>query len=401
LFQQRIEFHIPIMYRAKVHKNPGKVRSMMRTPLLQATLNMLMGQPGGQRVRASQTLLSVLFFVLFAVVQHTEVVFGLIDPTDSWRLTAFNLSGALLFYAVIRSGLNLKLSAEPSLTMPQMVFGLCALTWSYAITGPARGAVMSIMMLILFYGMFALQPKQARQLALLGFGLLTGAMAYNAWFHPQRYDPHVEWVHLVFAAIVTGGVAVLASRFGRMRQRLSAQKAELGVALARIQALASRDALTGLLNRRAMLEQLERHSSMQARDGAPMCLCLFDLDHFKRVNDKLGHAMGDQVLKAFASVAQAEVRSGDIFSRWGGEEFLLLMPDTGIDVAWHCVERIRHALSATRCDLIPPGLRVTFSAGLAACQASDAVEAAIDRADKAMYKAKAAGRNRTERADPV
>ena len=359
---------------------------------------LVIGPPGKQRVRASQTLLMLFIFVLFAFVQHAEVLFGLIDETDSWNLTSYNLIGATLFYLLIRSGLNEKLPVEPSLTVPQMVFGLVALTWSYAITGPARGAVMSIMMLVLVYGMFALRPS-VRRLAMLGFAMLGSVMVYNAIFNAQRYNPRVELVHLIFAAIVTGGVAALANRFGEMRRHLSNQKAELAAALERIQALATRDVLTGLLNRRAMLEQLDQQSNEQERRGTPMCLALFDLDHFKRINDELGHAMGDRVLKTFASVAQEEVRGGDVLARWGGEEFLLMMPDTPIDQALHCVQRIHRAVLTTDFTDVPDDFRVTFSAGLAVCRTTDDVEAAIDRADRAMYKAKTAGRNRTELAD--
>jgi len=90
------------------------------------------------------------------------------------------------------------------------------------------------------------------------------------------------------------------------------------------------------------------------------------------------------------------VRGGDVLARWGGEEFLLMMPDTGASVAWHCVERIHRAMHSTFFDQAPDDFVVTFSAGLAICQTADDVEAAIDRADQAMYRAKAAGRNRTE-----
>ena len=372
---------------------------MQMSKLSTSMVYLVIGPPGKQRVRASQTLLMLVIFVLFAFVQHAEVLFGLIDEAESWQLTTYNLTGATLFYVLIRSGVNEKLPVEPSLTVPQMVFGLGALTWSYAITGPARGAVMSIMMLVLVYGMFALRPSDARRLAILGFAMLSSVMVYNAIFNAQRYNPRVELVHLIFAAIVTGGVAALAARFGQMRRHLSDQKAELAAALERIQALATRDVLTGLLNRRAMLEQLDQQSNEQERRGTPMCLALFDLDHFKRINDEHGHAIGDRVLKTFASVAQEEVRGGDVLARWGGEEFLLMMPDTPIDQAFRCVQRIHSAILATDFDKVPDDLRVTFSAGLAVCRTTDDVEAAIDRADRAMYKAKSAGRNRTELAD--
>ena len=180
-------------------------------------IHVLVGPPGKQRVRVSQTLPVLLTFVLFAFVQHVEVLFGLINAAASMRLTLFNLSGATLFYLLIRSGLNEKLPLEPSLTVPQMVFCLAALTWSYAITGPARGAIMSIMMLVLAYGIFALRPSDARRVALLGFGMLSFVMVYKALLADQRYDPHVELVHFAFAAIVTGGVAMLADRVGRRR----------------------------------------------------------------------------------------------------------------------------------------------------------------------------------------
>lgn len=359
-------------------------------------IHVLVGSPGNQRVRASLTLPVVIVFVLFAFVQHAEVLFGLIDETESWWLTSYNLIGATLFYLVIRSGLNEKLPLEPSLTVPQMVFCLTALTWSYAITGAARGAVMSIMMLVLAYGMFTLRSSDARRVTLLGFGMLSCVMLYKALLSAHRYDPQVELVHFAFAAIVTGGVATLAAQYGQVRRNLSDRKSQLAAALKQIQELATRDVLTGLLNRRAMLEQLDQQSNEQERRGTPMCLALFDLDHFKRINDELGHAMGDQVLKTFASVAQEEVRGGDILARWGGEEFLLMMPDTPIDQALHCVQRIRRAVLTADFDNVPDDFKVTFSAGLALCRTVDDVEAAIDRADRAMYKAKTTGRNRTE-----
>ncbi len=360
-----------------------------------ALTSLLVGPPGKQRVRASQTLLMLIVYLLFAVVQHVEVLFGLIDPAESWRLTGFNLVVATLFYLLIRSGWNQKLSVEPSLTVPQMLFGLTSLAWSYAITGQSRGAVMSIMMLVLLYGMFALRPAQARHLALLGFGMLSSVMGYKALLSSQPYDPRVELVHFVFATIVTGGVAALAGRFAQMRQHLSDQKAALANALEHIQALATRDALTGLLNRRAMLEQLDRQSKEQERRGTTMCLAMFDLDHFKRINDSMGHAMGDRVLKAFARAAQEQLRGGDLLARWGGEEFLLMMPDTSMEQALHCVQRIHSALPTANFDEVSADFGLTFSAGLATCKGADDVESAIDRADKAMYQAKAGGRNTT------
>jgi diguanylate cyclase (GGDEF)-like protein len=188
---------------------------------------------------------------------------------------------------------------------------------------------------------------------------------------------------------------MLSIQLGRMRRRLSRQKKELQEAVERIQTLATRDALTGLLNRRAMLEALSHEAQRAQRSGEPLCLALIDLDHFKHINDTHGHAAGDRVLCRFAEIAREELRTTDVLSRWGGEEFMLLLPATGVPAALVCIERVRTRLATTQFDDIAPGLTATFSAGFAQCRGEADLEHAIERADQAMYKAKAEGRNRT------
>ncbi|HSW27772.1 MAG TPA: hypothetical protein VLJ62_33770 [Burkholderiaceae bacterium] len=106
------------------------------------------------------TLIALAVYAVFALLQHGEVMLGLIDRTESNWLTLFNLCGGFGFYALVRSGLSQRLSSEPSLTMPQMVFAIVSTTWSYSITGPARGAVIAIMILVIMFGMFILQPRR-------------------------------------------------------------------------------------------------------------------------------------------------------------------------------------------------------------------------------------------------
>jgi diguanylate cyclase (GGDEF)-like protein len=145
-------------------------------------------------------------------------------------------------------------------------------------------------------------------------------------------------------------VAIISVRLGHIRERLRDQAAELKLALARNQELATRDVLTGLTNRRAMLEQMAIAAREIERHGQPLALVLFDLDHFKQINDTRGHAAGDRVLQRFGEVAQGEIRAGDVLARWGGEEFLLLLPRTGLEEAWRCAERIRTRLVALRME---------------------------------------------------
>ncbi len=368
----------------------------MKLDMARAARDLLLGSDRQQRVRASQSLLALAVYVVCAAMQQLEVLLGLVDQASSNALTAYNLGGALLFYGLIRSGLNRRLRGDASLTLPQSAFALSSICASYAITGPARGAIMSIVVLVLLFSMFSLQPRQARLLALGGFLGLASVMAWRSLGAGAVYDPRVELIHFIFAAIVTSATAVLAIRLGRLRARLSEQKSELAQALEINRQLATRDMLTGLLNRRAMVELLAQEQPRQRRAGGPMALALLDIDWFKRINDTHGHPAGDAVLQRFAEVARAQLRAGDALARWGGEEFLLLMPATTAQAAGTVVERLRRAMATIDFDDLAPGLRVSFSAGVSECRDAETYAAAIERSDQALYRAKSGGRDRIE-----
>jgi diguanylate cyclase len=158
---------------------------------------------------------------------------------------------------------------------------------------------------------------------------------------------------------------------------------------------ADTDPLTGLLNRRAGMARLEAEMRNAARDGTQLSLVLIDLDHFKSINDRYGHARGDRVLQHFAAAGRQELRGGDIFARIGGEEFLVLMPGTCLEEAVNAIERLRRhiAREENRADLCA----YTMSAGVAESR-GHAAEDLFERADRALYRAKHRGRDRTEQA---
>lgn len=226
-----------------------------------------LGSDPRQQLRASQALLALAIYLCFAAVQHGEVLMGLIDEAASWPLTAWNLSGGLGFYLLIRSGLNLRLEADRALTVPQSVWAMVGIAWSYAITGPARGAVMLILLLVILFSIFSLTPARARWLAATGFALLGAAMVWKVFFAAERYDLRVELLHLLFAGIVLAACAALAIRIGRLRTDLVEQREELKAALERIQELALRDELTGLVNRRHMSALLKQERQRGLRSG--------------------------------------------------------------------------------------------------------------------------------------
>lgn len=356
----------------------------------------VLGNSPHQRVRASQTLLAIGVFVVCAAVQAIGAWMGLVDATELAWLTGYTLAGSAVFYALVRSGANLHLGTDPSLTMPQSLFAITSVSWSYAITGPLRGAFLAVMLLVILFGIFSLRPAQARLLALAGFGGLAAAMAWRTLGPAPRHAPGMELLHLMLAAIVLGATLVLVVRLGRMRARLSAQKAELSEALMLNRELATRDMLTGLLNRRAMSELLAQERPRQQRAGGPMALALLDIDHFKRINDRHGHQVGDAVLQRFAELARAELRGGDALARWGGEEFLLLLPGTPPAAAETVLKRLRERIASADFSSIVPGLSISFSGGVSVCSAEESCDRAIERADQALYRAKNAGRNRIE-----
>ncbi len=164
-----------------------------------------------------------------------------------------------------------------------------------------------------------------------------------------------------------------------------------------LERLATYDTLTGLLNRRCIIEQLEQALMQRAdrRAERPLAVLLLDLDHFKRVNDGHGHAVGDRVLRQFADVVLAQKRAPDVFGRLGGEEFLLLLHDADEATARQVGERIRQAVESTLIALAPgETTRLTVSVGLAQAGPADrSPSAVLERADRALYKAKHRGRN--------
>ena len=351
-------------------------------------------EPSIWRVRAAMTMFTMGLFVLFALLQYAEVLLGFVQPDASAWLLAYCLSGSLLFYVLVRSRWSERLwRDDPSLTLWQTLHGVLGTVWAYAITGPARGAILAILVLILAYGMFSLTVGQARLLAAISLGGLSGVMAWKSRVDPQRYPGEVEVVHLAFSLIVLLGISVLSVRMGALRLRLHRQKAELEASLEQIRQLATQDELTGLVNRRYMGELLAAEQLRQQRSGLALSVVLLDLDHFKRINDNHGHQAGDAALRTFSASVLPCLRGSDVLGRWGGEEFLLLLPATGPAEALLCVERMRTDLAGVPLDGIAPGLTLTFSAGLAAWQPGESIDAVIERADRALYRAKQAGRN--------
>jgi diguanylate cyclase (GGDEF)-like protein len=360
---------------------------------LDAIIHRLLTNDRRQRIRLVQVGIVAVVALASAVVVAYMAWVNIIDGRLAIWWTMLPLVGFSTVFLVIRSGANLRF-ADPSLTIAQMTLGFVCCITAYAIAGPGRGAVFPVLTVIIMFGMFSLQPSAVLRMGLVAVAMFGTTMALLAYQHPQIYNPHVELGHFIMIAFMLPVVSMLAGRLSDLRARLHLQKTELSQAVERIHALASRDELTGLVNRRCVNEALEAERQRSHRSGQTFSVCVLDLDHFKRINDLFGHPGGDETLRAFAREANAALRTTDMLARWGGEEFLLLMPDTSGDFALAAVERLREHVSAQQLMVGDQRLSITFSAGVAEFAGMETLTQLIARADEAAYTAKNRGRNR-------
>ncbi|MCH8179454.1 MAG: GGDEF domain-containing protein [Proteobacteria bacterium] len=348
-----------------------------------------------QRLRLQRSLLAANVFLACCLLQVYAAWAGFMSVDNVKWLTGTIVLNCLLWYTVLRSGFNLRF-ADPALTLPQILAAITIIVGAYAVTGPVHGSVMMLVALVLVFGVFNLKPRGARIASAYSLLAIGAAQLIKMETDPLHYPFKLEVAHFVLIAAIVPTISSLASQLSSMRARLKQQKDELAQALVRIQILATRDELTGLVNRRHMMDVLQQHRKRLQRSGHHrFCLALVDLDHFKRVNDSHGHGVGDDVLRQFAQVAQRGLRDTDVLARWGGEEFLVLLNDTTTEQAQVGLERVRELLADAVVAPAVPQLRATFSAGLTDYDCTEPLDVCIERADRALYAAKAAGRNRT------
>jgi diguanylate cyclase (GGDEF)-like protein len=203
----------------------------------------------------------------------------------------------------------------------------------------------------------------------------------------QAADEMAHTLTLVTFVVLSGIYGVLAlliRRVDAQQRRILRQNAEL-------ERMSMTDMLTGVLNRHGLQRRGDEIINRATRFGHPVALLMLDLDHFKQINDRHGHPVGDQVLKHFAEIIQANLRGSDIFGRWGGEEFLVIAPHLNLNDAEKMAEKLRHAIETAEFD---SAIHLTASIGVSEYSAGEPASELIKRADHALYAAKEAGRNR-------
>ena len=318
--------------------------------------------------------------------------FGLLPWLAVLEGTAMIFALVVIFYLLFRFELNRGFS-DPSLTTEMIVCAIIVLAYLMYYAQEARNALSLFYLVAMLFGVLRLSTQ--RLMTIAGIALLAhGTMLYLSELRQPGANRSDSMVQFAVLAVVLPWFAVMGGYVNSLRHRLSDSNRQLKLAFDRIEQIAIRDELTGLFNRRFLLDLLERERSRAKRLGTTFSVCLFDLDHFKSINDTHGHAMGDEVLKRFARLGDSGLRAVDAFGRYGGEEFLLVLPDTGREGARASAERIRAAFEKADVPQMPADRRLTVTVGIATARPNEEVEALLGRADAALYAGKAAGRNR-------
>lgn len=358
-----------------------------------------------QRLRLQRLLWGFTSQLCLLLILVSAAFTGFIEPTRVIHVAAAVLVLNTGYLVCIRTGINLRVR-DPSLTGVQVALSLLPAVYAmYHLHEPqVRVAVVLMATVGMLFAALAFDTRRLLWLAayhVLAYALVTAALMVWA---PERVHPPAE-IPVIFAyAVVLILIALLGSFIAGLRGKLRHRNQELRRTMAELQDLAARDPLTRLPNRRAVMEHLAQETSRaERRDPANqrMCVCMVDVDHFKRINDGYGHQVGDRVLCAVGDTLRGTLRQGDFVGRFGGEEFLLLFPESNRQGVRAAAERVRDAIEAMEAPDLPAHERVTISLGVAIHPAGDSLDATLQRADRALYEAKAGGRNRIVVAESV
>ena len=271
-----------------------------------------------------------------------------------------------------------------------------ALQLVFLLAVPTVGvAFIAVLFLIFAFGTLRMTSRQA----MVTWGLATGGLSLVFLGSDLPIGLPVttrleRTASMLCFVLVIGQCAFLGLFGATLRKILYRRSIELKAAYQRIEELAELDELTGSYNRRCIMRLLDAEIEKSRQASTPCAIALIDLDWFKRINDAHGHPVGDEVLRTFAITIFANIRPADCFGRYGGEEFLLILPDTSGDAAQRMLDRLRSIVADLDWSAFSPGMHVTISAGVVTLRDNDTADTFLARADRALYSAKAQGRNR-------
>jgi len=356
-----------------------------------------------QRLRLRRLLLASFGWLMYlGIAAYFRSTGALVLAPPIFVGIAFGVLAVNLGFVVwILSGLNLRLR-DPSFTgihISVAIAFLLGLLW-FAQTLLSQDFFLLGLIITLLFGSLKLGLRELVPIAVLGYGGYSAAFFLHS--HEVGLTVHDSVARIAMYGILVAWVTFFAAYVSSLRVRIAERNRELRETTKRLREVATHDGLTGLYNRRRMDELLYEERDRAERARSPFVVVMLDLDHFKRINDTYGHAVGDEVLQQFVCRVSAEIRcidrlgvdspSGDC-SRWGGEEFLLLLGNTRIQGGARVAERILRAVSGSPIPTSHGPIPLAVSAGLACYRPGESVDQLLRRADAALYRAKRKGRN--------
>lgn len=343
--------------------------------------------------RQIQSMIGVSY-VIDAVVLLIYAHAGTISATIGPAYAACGLFTVVSYIALSEAGFTERFK-DHYFVAPQSIVSMTVLL-AFTYIAPEVGVLFLCTLFVVFN--FSSLRSTPSQTVVVWTAMAFGLAALFLLTDKPISMPHgtyLERFATMSVFILTIGRCMFLGMFSSsMRQSLYKNGIKLREAYKRIEELAELDELTGSFNRRCIMRMLDDETTRARRGKTPCSIALVDLDWFKRINDAYGHPTGDEVLRTFAITVFANIRDIDRFGRYGGEEFLLVLPDTPGDDAARILERLRQIIADLDWTAFSPGMRVTISAGVATLRGDETPDTFLARADNALYVAKAQGRNR-------
>jgi diguanylate cyclase (GGDEF)-like protein len=356
-----------------------------------------------RRARRLQRL-QMVWMVLASYVVDCMLLLALslaggLEPRVAFMYLGAGAVVSALFYALLGSGWSERFD-DHYLVGPQMV-AHAVVNLGFTLYAPQIGVLLMMVLFVLFaFGALRVDARRAFSGPLLGaLAVAAGVVGVVVLVGDRLSLPTATWAQRavcgLWVALILARSTVVGLYSARLRGLLNKRNGELAATFEKLEQMASRDELTGALNRRSVLRLLDEERQRMMRTGQVFGVALFDLDHFKQVNDGFGHLVGDEALRHFSRTALASMRTTDRLGRYGGEEFLMLLTAINDETAARvAAERVRESTASHDWSAVAPGLKLTVSAGVALCQPGETTEQLLDRADQALYAAKREGRNR-------
>jgi diguanylate cyclase (GGDEF)-like protein len=372
----------------------------MQIGLDEIWLDKLQKRTGLDRDRSRRLYRIILVWAIGVSYLIDTTMYGLfaLAGTIGWSVVGVYAAGGLghvVLFSLIHWFGNVESRADPQLVAWQMGYAVAVQILGMALAPQLAPVFIGTMSIVFAFGSLRIELKTAllswlAAFVVAGIFLTLPVQPSLGPVNPSRTEVALLCVSFALIALRT---TLLGYYGSAMRMRLYRINWALGRAKQDAEELAASDPLTGALTRRAVLPLIEKTLKRVARTGNPACVAMIDIDWFKSVNDRFGHLAGDLVLRRVVESIRACSRTSDAIGRYGGEEFVLLLPGADQNAGERLVGRVRSAVAAIDWSDIGPNLKVSVSCGMASMRATDTLEGVLARADEALYEAKRGGRD--------